>query len=344
MAPEVLLAGVLGAALVLYTLLAGADFGGGVWDLLAFGPRRVAQRRAIALAIGPIWEANHVWLILAIVVTFVGFPTAFAAISTALHIPLVLLLIGIVLRGSAFVFRAYDSRRPEVQDRYSRVFAFGSLLSPVMLGVVVGAIASGDIRVVDGQVQTDFVSAWLQPFPLVVGVLTLAIFSYLAAVYLCVATWETPELQEDFRVRGLAASVAVFVLAWVAFFLARDGAPRVWEGLWSQPYSVPFQGLVAVFGLGTMGALWARRYRWARSLAVVQVAWVVGGWALSQYPYVVPPDITVADAAPPEVLWNMLTILTVGGPFLLMAYAWLLSVFRADDAPIDHRTERDAAG
>ena len=107
---------------------------------LARGARRIQQRRAIALAIGPIWEANHVWLILAIVVTFVAFPTAFAAISTALHIPLVLLLIGIVLRGSAFVFRAYDSRRPEVQDRYSIVFEAGSLLSPIMLGIVVGMV------------------------------------------------------------------------------------------------------------------------------------------------------------------------------------------------------------
>lgn len=344
MPPEVGLAGVLGLALVLYTLLAGADFGGGVWDLLARGPRRIQQRRAIALAIGPIWEANHVWLILAIVVTFVAFPTAFAAISTALHIPLVLLLIGIVLRGSAFVFRAYDSRRPEVQDRYSIVFEAGSLLSPIMLGIVVGAIASGDIRVIEGRVQTDFVSAWLQPFPMAVGLLTLAIFSYLAAVYLCVATWESPELQEDFRIRGLGAAVAVFILAWVAFFLAREGAPRVWQGLWAQTYSIPFQVLVAVFGLGTIAALGTRRYRWARGLAVLQVIWVVGGWAVSQYPYVVPPDITVSDAAPPEVLWNMLAILGLGGPFLVAAYLWLLWVFRADDAPIDHRTERDVAG
>lgn len=335
--PEALAAGVLGTALGVYVLTGGADFGGGVWDLLARGERQVAQRRAIALAIGPIWEANHVWLILALVVTFVAFPSAFAAISTALHIPLVVLLVGVVLRGSAFVFRAYDSRDAAVQRRWSAVFAGASALTPVMLGVVVGAIASGRIRVVDGAVQTDFVSAWLAPFPFAVGGLALAIFAYLAAVYLCVATWEQPDLQEDFRVRGLAAAAAVFCLAWLAFFLARTGAPTVWSGLWESPASIPLQLAIAAVGLGTIGALWDRRYRTARAMAVVQVALVIGGWAVAQYPYVVPPDLTVSHAAPPQVLWTMLAILALGAAPLLATYGWLLHVFRADDARLDPR-------
>ena len=337
MGPEVLVAAVLGAALVLYVLTGGADFGGGVLDLLASGPRKVDQRRAIALAIGPIWEANHVWLILALVLTFVCFPRSFAAISTALHIPLAILLVGIVLRGSAFVFRAYDSRRAEVQARWSAVFDLGSTVSPVMLGVVVGALASGEIRVVDGVVQTDFVSAWLAPFPFAVGLLTLAIFTYLAAVYLCVATWEQPELQEDFRRRGLVAAGAVFVLAWIAFFLSRTGAPIVWHGLWAAPGAIPLQLAVAGVGLGTIGSLYTRRYRAARVLGMVQVALVVAGWGLAQYPHTVPPDLTVADAAPERVLWTVLACLAVGAGPLVAAYAWLIRVFRADDAPIDHR-------
>ena len=105
MSPELLLAGAIGVALALYFLFGGADFGGGVWDLLASGPRAAAQRRAIAAAIGPVWEANHVWLILVVVILFTGFPPAFAAISVALHVPLTLFLIGVVLRGSAFAFR-----------------------------------------------------------------------------------------------------------------------------------------------------------------------------------------------------------------------------------------------
>lgn len=337
MDPEILVAGVLGASLVLYSLTGGADFGAGLWDLLASGPRRKEQRRAVALAIGPIWEANHVWLILAIVLTFVCFPKAFAAISIALHWPLVILLVGVVLRGSAFVFRAYDSRRDDIQRRWSLIFAGASTVAPVMLGITVGAMSSGTIRVVDGQVQTDFFSSWLAPFPVAVGLLTLAIFAYLAAVYLCVATWESPELQEDFRVRGLGAAAAVFVLAWVAFFLARTGAPRVWEGLWSAPWSIPLQLTVATVGMGTIGTLYRRHFRLARFLAAVQVVLVIGGWALAQYPYVVPPDLTVAEAAPDGVLWLTLGVLGTGAAPLIGAYLWLMQVFRASDAPIDHR-------
>jgi hypothetical protein len=141
--PADLLGGAMLAALVLYALLAGADFGGGIWDLLATGPRKKAQRDIVEQAIGPIWEANHVWLILVIVLLFTCFPSAFAAISIALFVPLVLLLFGIVLRGAAFTFRTYDRPEDKVQVRWGLVFSSSSVLAPVVLGVVVGAIASG---------------------------------------------------------------------------------------------------------------------------------------------------------------------------------------------------------
>ncbi len=334
MTPDVLVAGVLGIALAMYSLSGGADFGAGVLDLLARGPRKVQQRRAIALAIGPIWEANHVWLILVIVVTFVAFPTAFATVSIALHWPFVLLLLGIVIRGIALVFRNYSSREEAVQAAWSRLFEAGSVLAPLMLGASVGAMASGQIRV-DAPEQTIWV--WLQPFPLAVGALTLAIFTYLAAVYLTVATWEDEQLQDDFRLRGLGAAGVVFVLAWVAFFLARTGAPTIWQGLWASAWAVPFQLAVAAVGLGTIGALFRRRYHLARGLAVTQVVLVIGGWAAIQYPYIVIPAVTVHNAAPDRVLWTMLGVLATGAPPLIAAYAWLLRVFRANDAPLDHR-------
>ncbi|NCG19538.1 MAG: cytochrome d ubiquinol oxidase subunit II [Rhodobacterales bacterium] len=334
MTPEVLVAGVLFAALVVYSLTGGADFGGGVLDLSARGPRRVDQRRAIALAIGPVWEANHVWLILVIVLTFVAFPDAFATVSIALHVPLTIMLIGIVLRGVALVFRNYDSRRAEVQDNWSRVFEVGSVVSPLMLGMSVGAIASGRIR---ADAPEEAMWVWLLPFPMAVGGLTLAIFTYLAAVYLTVATWETPLLQEDFRRRGLVASGAVFCLAWLAFFLSESGAPTVWNGLWSARFALPFQVVVAAVGMGTIGALYRRVYGVARFLAAAQVVLVIGGWAVAQYPFVVVPDITVAQAAPDRVLWTLLTLLAIGSPPLVLAYAWMLSIFKAGDAPLDHR-------
>src|ERR1044071_7345089 len=128
------------ASLVLCALLGGADYGGGVWDLFAFGRRAREQRALIADAISPVWEANHVWLILVIVVLFTAFPPAFAAIATALHIPITLLLIGIVLRGTAFTFRTYDVQRDDVQRRWSLVFSIASIITPKLLGTILGAI------------------------------------------------------------------------------------------------------------------------------------------------------------------------------------------------------------
>src|SRR5439155_2863496 len=144
-----LLAGTIFLALNAYAVLGGADFGGGVWDLLAFGPRKERQRELIAEAIGPVWEANHVWLILAIVLLFTCFPPAFARLGTLLHIPLSLVLIGIVLRGSAFTFWRYGgsggSHADLAQRRWGVVFAVASLITPLLLGTTAGAIASGGL-------------------------------------------------------------------------------------------------------------------------------------------------------------------------------------------------------
>src|SRR5260370_23135921 len=162
---ETIIAAVMIAALIIYALLGGADYGGGVWDLFAFGKRAPAQRALIANAIGPGWEGNPLWLILVIVVLFTAFPPAFAAISTALNIPLTLLLIGIVLRGTTFTFRAHYAQHDEVQRRWSLLFSIASIITPLLLGIVLGAIASGTIRVENGVVLSGFFKAWLSPFP-----------------------------------------------------------------------------------------------------------------------------------------------------------------------------------
>src|SRR6267378_254934 len=210
------LAGVILAALTAYVLLGGADFGGGVWDLLASGPRKARQRDLIAHAIGPVWEANHVWLILAIVLLFTCFPKAFATMAVGLHIPLTLMLIGIVLRGSAFVFQTYGGGG-------GRVFATASLVTPVLLGMCVGALASGTVwwGVRDGSFVTSFIGSWLTPFAFAVGVFTLACFAFLAAVYLTLEPKDA-QLQEDFRTRALVAGLAVVVLAAIGLAVFPD--------------------------------------------------------------------------------------------------------------------------
>ena len=167
---EVIIAGIMIVALIFYALLGGADYGGGVWDLFAFGKRAREQRELIAKALSPVWEANHVWLILVIVILFNAFPPAFSAISIALHIPLTLLLIGIILRGTAFTFRHYDTQKDKVQRRWSLIFSIASLITPILLGVTLGAIASGTIRVENDVVTTGFINSWFAPKTFGVGI------------------------------------------------------------------------------------------------------------------------------------------------------------------------------
>ncbi|MDZ7592527.1 MAG: cytochrome d ubiquinol oxidase subunit II [Rubrivivax sp.] len=214
------IAGVTLLALNAYVVLGGADFGAGVWDLLARGRRADRQRAVIAEGIGPIWEANHVWLILVIVLLFGCFPPVYAHLSVVLHIPLVLMLIGIVLRGSAFTFRAYDSTNSPVQKHWGRVFSIASTITPVLLGMCVGALVSGALAVPAGADLRRAVRHALdvRRSRVVVGLLTLAVFAFLAAVYLTLEARDE-DLQEDFREMAIGAAMAVAALAGVALWL-----------------------------------------------------------------------------------------------------------------------------
>jgi cytochrome bd ubiquinol oxidase subunit II len=329
---ELWIAGAVMAALTLYALGAGADFGGGVWDLVSSGPRAKAQRDLIAHAIGPIWEANHVWLILAVVLMFVCFPAAWAALSIALHVPLTVMLLGIVLRGSAFTFRSYDDGSDAVQRRRSRVFAVASVVTPLMLGVCVGAVAAGRIQVEGGRVLGGFVRPWLAAFPLAVGVLAVVLFAFLAAVYLTLEAGEAA-LREDFRRRALGCGVLLGPIALSALALARAQAPLVWEGLIARDWSLPLHVATALSALGALGALWWRRFALARALAMLQVSCVLWGWAVSQFPYVVPPGLTFAEAAaPPAVLRAVLQALAVGALILAPSLWILYRVFKSSRA------------
>ena len=327
---ELCVAGVMLISLIIYMLTGGADFGGGIWDLFATGPRAKSQRALITQAIAPIWEANHVWLIVIVVLLFVAFPLAFAAISTALHIPLTLMLIGIVLRGSAFVFRTYDVQSETRHRRWSRVFAIASAITPVMLGITLGAVASGTIHVdvESGQVDTDFISAWLAPFPIAIGLFTLTLCALLAAVYLTLETDDTA-LQEDFRQRALIAAVSVGAMAGLSFLLSAEGAPTIRRGLGSTTWSIPFHILTGVVALSAIWTIWNRQFRLARLLVPIQVTLIVFGWGLAQYPFLVTPDLTFANtAAPDAVLRPILIILGIGGVLLIPAFWYLYAVFK----------------
>lgn len=325
---ETLLGAVILAALVAYALGGGADFGGGMWDLLATGPRAGRQRKAIEDAIGPIWEANHVWLILAIVLVFSAFPPAFAAIMTALNIPMTFVLIGIVLRAAAFVFRKYDVHSDAVHRRWSAVFGIASFLTPLLLGLCLGALGSGEIRWEDGAITTGFLAGWTRPFALSCGLFAQGLFAFLAATYLAVDTRLDPELQNDFRTRALLSGLSLAPVAALVFWLSRTGAPAIFSGLtrWWAPLLLTLTSFCAV---GALLSLWRRAFHTARVLAIAQVTLILTGWGLAQYPYLVIPDLTLTGAATAETTLRLLcVVLAVGAALLLPAFWVLFRVFK----------------
>ncbi|MDB4877826.1 MAG: Cytochrome ubiquinol oxidase subunit [Gemmatimonadetes bacterium] len=329
--PEIV-AGLIVLALNAYVLMGGADFGGGVWDLLAGGPRRKEQREHIASSIAPIWEANHVWLIIVVVMLFTAFPIVYATLATVLHIPLLVMLVGIVLRGSAFVFRSYGGEKYGGRRGWGLAFAVASTVTPILLGVIIGAVASGDVaaaaaRVGHASFVDVFVIPWLAPFPIAVGLFALALFAFLAAVYLALGATD-PELQNDFRRRALGAAAVVFVLAIIALLVARSGAPIVAEGVTGAPWAIALHLCTGAAAVTAILALWTRRYGLARIAAAGQVSFILWGWVLAQYPFVIPPALTIRQAAAPPVTLELLLIgLAAGAAILIPSLRYLFKTF-----------------
>lgn len=330
MSPELVFL-LIGVAVGAYVLTAGADFGGGVWDLLSRGPRATAQREAIARAIAPIWEVNHIWMIFVVVLLFTVFPNAFALVSTALHIPLVLVLVGIVLRGSAFVFRAYGMQPDEKRERWGRVFAWASAVTPVFLGMTLAALSSGDIRVdAKGFVTSGFLAGWTSPFAVSVGLFALALFALLAASYLAARADADGELElrDDFRRRALASEAAAGVLAAVVTWRASIDAPLLFEGLLGARWSIPVQAWTATIAGAAILALATHRVALARLFVMLQVSLVLLGWGLAMNGHLILPDMHLDDAGASEVVLASLPWVLVGGAVVFVpALLWLYRVF-----------------
>jgi cytochrome d ubiquinol oxidase subunit II len=325
---EILLGVVIIGALTFYALLGGADYGGGIWDLFSVGPRGQQQRDTISRAITPVWEANHVWLILIIVLLWTGLPPAFTAVTTALHIPVLLVLFGVIFRGVCFTFRNYDTRGMKVQRMWGYVFSIASLITPFLLGVIVGAITKGDVIIEGGTSALGFVRPWFSPFPLVVGGFAVALFAYLAAAYLTVEAG-TPELQDDFRKRAILAGVAVAAFALLTYLVAMKEAPEVCAALIERPWSLFEQSFTAIASLTAFWSLYRRKFYLARFAVAAQTALILWGWALAQYPFVVQPRLTLSNCAAPAVVEKSLLIACAAGALILFpSIAYMYRVFK----------------
>jgi cytochrome bd ubiquinol oxidase subunit II len=318
----------LSAALMLvgltaYVVLGGADFGAGFWDLSAGGAERGAPVRAmIKRAMAPVWEANHVWLIFVLVVLWTAFPEAFGSIMSTLAIPLFLAALGIVLRGGAFALKGQAATIAEARA-LGATFALSSVLVPFFLGAAAGAIATGQVPV--GNAAGDQWGSWTGALPIFTGLLAVATGAHLAAVFLGADSRRAgrAELVDAFRARALGSGVVAGALAIAGLVVANSDAPALYDGLTSGA------GLACVIGSALAGvvtlALELReRFEPARYTAAAAVAAIVAGWALAQEPYLLPPGLTVREAAAPDAtLIALLVAATLGMALLLPALTWL---------------------
>jgi cytochrome d ubiquinol oxidase subunit II len=281
-----------------YTVLSGADFGAGLWTLVPGGGQAgaAATRDHTRHAIGPVWEANHVWLIFVLTVAWTCYPVAFGSIVSTLGIPLLIVAIGIIFRGTAYALRSQFSRDEEPGVRLVEyLFALSSVLTPFALATVIGAIATGRVPV--GNARGDPVTSWLNPVSVLAGVLAVAFSGYLAAVYLAADAQRLTErtLVHDFRIRALASGVVAGALALAGLLVIRVSARPLWDGLTSG-LGLVLVVVSALAGVVTMVLVFAGRFGPARASAALAVAAVIAGWAAAQSPLVL-PGLTVAEAA-----------------------------------------------
>lgn len=311
--------------IIVYAMFGGADFGGGIWTGLASGPRAARQRQAISRAMGPVWETNHVWLILIVVATFTAFPSAFADLFTALFVPLVIALVGIVFRGAAFAFRHFGHGSEASLPGMTGLFSVASVITPFVMGMTLGAVAGGHIAIEDGLVTSGIWEPWLQPFSILCGLIAVAICGFLSACYMTVRT--DGAMQEDFRTRALLAGLLLAVLLVVALPIAYWDAEPFWDEL-GKPSALAVMSAAAAVGATSLVVLWQRWYVLVPPLAAGAVGLIIGGWGAVQYPYLIPPDERISDlAAADATLEPFLIALVAGSVILVPSLALLYIVF-----------------
>jgi cytochrome bd ubiquinol oxidase subunit II len=308
--------------LAAYTVLAGADMGAGLWQLLAGrGPDAVRLRDHAHHAIGPVWEANHVWLIFVLTVLWTTYPTAFGSILSTLSVPFFLAAIGIIFRGAGYALQSGTSV-PRERRVIDTVFALSSILTPFALGTAVGGIASGRVPV--GNAAGNLITSWLNPTSLVVGVLAVLVAAFLSAVYLCsdAVRLGEPELARRFRARAVGTGLITGATSLVGLAVLRTDAAPLFEGLTHWP------GLAAVItsgaaGIVTLPLLGHARPLLPRATAALAVAAIVAGWALAQNPVLL-PGLTVTQAAASEPTMLAVVIAVLGGAVILFPSLALL--------------------
>src|SRR6476469_9660880 len=331
-------AGVLLVGATMYAVFGGADFGAGLWSLLAgWGGSGRRPRALIDWAIGPVWEANHVWLIFTLVVLWTGFPTAFESIFSTLFIPLSLAALGIVLRGAGFAFQ-HTAKRARGRALAVRFFGLASVLTPFFMGTVVGAIAGERVPV--GNEAGDLVTSWLNPLSLVLGVLFVATGAYLSAVFLVSEARRagTPDLERYFVNRALGAALVAGALAVAGLIVLHRDARFVFDGLKGD--ALPLVIVSFASGIAVLFLLQRGVRRGAPVLTVAAVVAVIWAWGVAQHPYLLPQVLTIDAAAAPGN--TLTTVLIVFGIALVLVVPALALLYTLVQRNLVEETERPA--
>jgi len=308
--------------LALYVVLAGADFGAGIWQIGAGRGERGARLRDVAHdAMAPVWEANHVWLIFVLTVTWTAYPLALGSIASTLAVPLFLAALGIIVRGAAYALRS-GTRTAREQRRIDMLSAVSSVLTPFALGTVVGGIASGRVPV--GNAKGSMWSSWLNPTSVLTGAMAVVVAAYMAGVYLSADSvrLDEPDVAARFRVRALGAGVVAGAVAIGGLAVVHSDAHRIFHRLVAGP-GLPALIVSLAAGVGTLALVVARRFEPARYSAAVAVAAIIAGWGLAQNPVFL-PGLTIHAAAAPRDTLIAVIIAVVGGGLILFPSLALL--------------------
>lgn len=322
----------LALSVYLYSLLGGADFGAGVHELFVAAKDRRKHEEVVKEAMGPVWEANHMWLIIMIVILFVGFPKVYAQVSIYLHIPITLMLMGIVLRGCAFTFRHYDVVEDSWRKHYSTVFAYSSLITPIMFGMIIGALMLGRIEPQPTDYFTTYIAPWFNIFCLTVGLFVLSIFMFLAGVFM-IGEEKIGIFRTEYIKRTKQLHLVMIIAGAMVFVTAEASGLPLIQNFFSHPLAT-LAIILATLSHFVLWRLFKSRLTWTlRAVAGFQLFMVVAAWMAVIFPDVIFYDdgsrLSILNAVGPEkTIWLLSWALMIGAVLFLPLLVYLFIIFK----------------
>jgi len=322
----------LWVSILLYLLLGGADFGAGIIELFTSDRNKDRTSDTMSRTIGPIWEANHMWLIIVIVILFTGFPEIYSTVSTYLHIPLLIMLMGIIARGTAFAFRHYDAVEDYMQVVYNKVFRYSSFITPFFLGIIAASAVSGKIDPDARGFLDAYIFSWLNAFSLAVGLFTVCICGYLAAIFLIGETL-TPAERRRYIVKARSMNLAAVASGALVFIAASYNHVPLATWLFGNPVGIASIA-IAIIALVVQWIMIREGHKTIiRVLAGIQVTMLLLATTFFHYPRIIlmagDRYLSLMEHHGDEKAIEALALaLLIGSVFILPALVYLIYSFQ----------------